>query len=150
MEKNRFLPHVTVAAIIEQNGQFLLVEEKVDGSRFFNQPAGHVEKNESLFNAIKREVLEETAFDFTPTFLTAIYQFYNPNNGHFYVRFCFGGILGNFNSNLKLDKEIIQTHFINYENLKNLNLRSPIVLKSIEDYLNGQRFDLNILKFYEK
>ena len=149
MEK-RFLPHVTVAAIIEQNGKFLLVEEKVDGGRFFNQPAGHVEKNESLVNAVQREVLEETAFDFTPTFLTAIYQFYNPNNSHFYVRFCFGGILEKFHPELTLDKTIIQTHFVNFKELKNLPLRSQIVLKTIEDYLNGQRFDLNILKFYEK
>ena len=148
--ENRFLPHVTVAAVIQKNGKFLLVEEEVDNGRFFNQPAGHIEKNESLLNAVRREVLEETAFDFTPTFLTAIYQFYNENNGNFYLRFCFGGILGDFYPERKLDCDIIKTHFIAFEELKNLPLRSKIVFKTIEDYLKGQGFDLEILKFYEK
>ncbi len=150
MENQRFLPHVTVAAVIEKNGEFLFVEEKVDGGVFLNQPAGHVEENESLLAAVKREVLEETAFDFTPKFLSGIYQYFNENNGNYYLRFCFGGTLGNFNPNLKLAPEIIQTKWLAFENLKNQNLRSKIVLKTIEDYLRGARFDLEILNFYEK
>ncbi len=142
--KERFFPHVTVAAVIEQNQQFLLVEEKVEGGIFFNQPAGHLEKNESLIAAVSREVLEETAFDFTPTFLIGIYQFMNPQTQLHFLRFCFGGILGKFYENKKLDENIIQTHWVNFQRLKTLPLRSKMVLSAIEDYQNKKRFPLTL------
>ena len=66
-------PNTTVAAIIEKNEQFLLVEEEIEGKLVFNQPAGHLEKGETLIEAIKREVLEETTFEFTPKSLVGIY-----------------------------------------------------------------------------
>ena len=67
-------PSVTVAAIIERDGKFLLVEEETSDGIRFNQPAGHLDPNESLIEAVSREALEETSFDFTPEALVGVYM----------------------------------------------------------------------------
>ena len=76
-------PNTTVAAIIEKDDKFLLVEEDIEGRIVFNQPAGHLEKGETLIEAVKREVLEETTYKFTPESLIGIYLYQNPNNKNY-------------------------------------------------------------------
>ena len=89
-------PNTTVAAVIQKDNRFLLVEEEIDGKLVFNQPAGHLEKDETLIEAIKREVLEETTFEFVPESLIGIYLYPNTNNKNItYLRFCFFGFCSN-------------------------------------------------------
>ena len=84
-------PNVTVAAVVERDGRFLVVEEETDDGLRFNQPAGHLEKGESLVAAAAREALEETAHRFRPEFLVGIYQWPKPGSDITYLRFAFGG-----------------------------------------------------------
>src|SRR5574343_794623 len=86
-------PHVTVAAVVQRDGKFLLVEEETDAGLAFNQPAGHLEAGESLLEAVVREVREETAYDFRPRSLVGIYQWPHPEKGITYLRFAFAGEL---------------------------------------------------------
>ena len=101
-------PNVTVAAIVEDNGRFLLVEEDADNHRVFNQPAGHLEKNESLISAIKREVREETGWEFEPQSLVGVYLYPNPHIDIVYLRFCFAGTGVRHDPLLSLDNGIIR------------------------------------------
>ena len=94
MKKQQFKPNTTVAAIIEQNGKFLLVEEKTDRGNRFNQPAGHLEDNETLIQAVIRETMEEAAYEFTPQALLGVYQWKHTQNDTTYLRFAFIGIVG--------------------------------------------------------
>ena len=82
-------PHITVATVIEDQGRFLLVEEMAEGRAVFNQPAGHLEANESLLQAALRETLEETGWDVELTGVTGIYLYTAPSNGITYQRVCF-------------------------------------------------------------
>jgi ADP-ribose pyrophosphatase YjhB (NUDIX family) len=143
-------PNVTVAAIIQKNNKFLFVNEIVDGHIVINHPAGHLEKNETLFDAVKREVLEETAWQFNPKGLSGIYLFNNLKNNITYLRFCFYSECQNFNEQAELDSGIILTIWMSKNELKSNNnsLRIPLVLKCIEDYISGQSISLDILKTY--
>ncbi len=140
--------HVTVAAVIEQAGRFLLVEEHIDGQAVFNQPAGHLEQGESLLEAARREVLEETAHPFEPRALVGIYQYELPRKSRTYVRFCFSGTVGDPQPGRKLDKEIIATHWLTLEEIEARGelLRSPMVLQCIRDYLAGSALPLDSLR----
>ena len=140
-------PSVTVAAVIERDGRFLLVEEIVDGRRVLNQPAGHLDPGESLAAACAREVLEETAHRFSPTGLVGIYRWhYEPENVTF-LRFCFLGDLDGEEQGRKLDKEIVALHWLTPEELKAKSAmhRSPLVQQCVEDYRSGRRFALEVL-----
>ena len=143
-------PNTTVAAIIERNDQFLLVEEKIEGELVFNQPAGHLEKGETLVEAVKREVLEETTYEFTPESLTGIYLYPNPNNKNItYLRFCFFGTAKIKNNERKLDDGIVQTVWMNKEEIKKQGrIRSPMVLHCINDYLKGHSYPLSLLNYF--
>ena len=143
-------PNTTVAAIIERNDQFLLVEEKIEGELVFNQPAGHLEKGETLVEAVKREVLEETTYEFTPESLTGIYLYPNPNNKNItYLRFCFFGAAKIKNNGRKLDDGIVQTVWMNKEEIKKQGrIRSPMVLHCINDYLKGNSYPLSLLNYF--
>ena len=100
-------PSVTVAAVIERDGRFLLVEELIDGKRVINQPAGHLDPGESLAAGCAREVLEETAHRFEPTGLVGVYRWYYEPKDVTFLRFCFRGrLLGK--EDRPLDKEIIR------------------------------------------
>lgn len=141
-------PNVTVAAIIRKEDRFLLVEEIADEHIVFNQPAGHLEKDEHLLDAVKREVLEETARHFQPEVLVGIYLY--PNrfvNDITYLRFCFAGTCLEPEPGRLLDEGIIRTTWLSREEIveKNDKLRSPLVLKCIDDYLSGKQYPLNIL-----
>ena len=141
-------PHVTVAAIIELNGKFLLVEEQTSDGVRYNQPAGHLELNESLVSAVKREVTEETAYMFEPEFVSGTYVWNKRNTQISFLRVCFGGNIGPRNSNQPLDQGILRTVWMEPDDIKNLGdkLRSPLVMASITDYMNGVRLPLSAFK----
>lgn len=143
-------PHVTVAAIIEKDHQFLLVEEHTSNGLEFNQPAGHLEPGESLIDAIKREVNEETAWHFTPKYITTIQLWRRHPNASSFLRVCFTGIIHNFQEGQTLDKDIVATHWLNYDEIiaKQAQLRSPLVLTTINQYLEGVRHPLSLLKTF--
>ena len=143
-------PSVTVAAIIEQDGKFLLVEEETSDGVRFNQPAGHLDPDESLQTAVSREVLEETAYDFTPDSLVGVYmsRYVSSRNNEnvTYLRFTFAGTLGTLHDQ-PLDDGIIRTVWMSYEELlacKDTH-RSPLVLQCVDDYLAGKRSPLALL-----
>lgn len=139
-------PRVTVAAVIEQDGKFLLVEELIKGQRVLNQPAGHLEAGESLQSAVIREVQEETARRFMPSALTGVYLWPMPQADHSYLRFCFTGTVSERNPAQELDEGILDTCWLDYESiLAHTHLRSPMVLKCVEDYLAHQRIPLDLL-----
>ena len=143
-------PNTTVAAIIEEDDRFLLVEEKIDGKLVFNQPAGHLEKGETLIEAIKREVLEETTFEFIPESLTGIYLYPNPSNKDItYLRFCFFGICMKKQNKRKLDNGIVQTVWMSKQEIEQQDrIRSPMVLNCINDYLKGNSYPLTLLNYF--
>lgn len=140
-------PEPTVAAVIEKDDKFLIVEEESDGLIVFNQPAGHLEANETAIDAIIRETLEETAWHFTPTAIVGIYFYTSPLTGITFQRICFTGNVTKHEPNQALDKGIIQTLWLTREELFNRSekLRSPMVLKCIDDYLANKRLPLNLI-----
>lgn len=141
-------PHVTVAAVIEQDTRYLIVEEIDAGQRVFNQPAGHLEKDESLIEAVIREVSEETARPFTPDKVIGIYQWQKPQTDITFLRVCFSGRVGAAQEQQPLDPDIIDTHWLTFDELAATpgKLRSPMVLQCISDYRKGQLFSLDILQ----
>jgi 8-oxo-dGTP pyrophosphatase MutT (NUDIX family) len=140
-------PHVTVAAVAERAGKFLLVEELVDGQRVLNQPAGHLDKGESLLDAVVRETLEETAWRFTPRALVGIYRWRHARNDITFLRATFSGDVTDHNPDLKLDHGIEANVWMTRTELAAMwqRLRSPLVLRCIDDYLAGARHALSVL-----
>jgi 8-oxo-dGTP pyrophosphatase MutT (NUDIX family) len=156
MSLDRFKPGVTVGAIIEKDGKFLLVEEHTSQGLRLNNPAGHLEPAEDLLQGCTREVLEETAFDFTPTALLGVYLTSYPQHNDalhgdlrerpHYLRLAFVGELGAFHPERALDAGIVRTLWLTPEEIRLAgNLRSPTVLQCMEDYLRGQRHSLALL-----
>jgi len=143
-------PHVTVAAIIEQDQRFLLVEEETPTGIAFNQPAGHLEPSESLIDAVKREVNEETAWQFTPEYLTSIQLWRKNPDSPSFMRVCFVGHCYDHNPEQALDEGIIRTHWLTYDEIVDhkSQLRSPLVLTTIDQYLAGERHPLALLKTF--
>ena len=139
--------HVTVAAVVERAGRFLLVEERIEGRAVFNQPAGHLEPGENLLQAVRREMLEETALPFEPRALVGVYQYELPDKHRTYVRFCFTGEVGQAVPGAELDADIIATHWLTRAEIEALGerLRSPMVLRCIQDHQAGQRWPLDCL-----
>lgn len=143
-------PSVTVSAIIERNGRFLLVEEETSDGIRFNQPAGHLDPNESLEQAVVRETLEETAHDFSPTSLVGVYMSRYVSSRTAldvtYLRFAFAGELGAA-YDLPLDTGILRTVWMTYGELLDCQEkhRSPLVLQCVQDYLDGKRSPLSLL-----
>lgn len=143
----RFLPHVTVATIIEKQGRFLMVEEHCDSRLVLNQPAGHVEEDESLIQAAQREVLEETAYSVQLTSVVGLYLF-KADNGVSYHRSCFAGIAVQHHPQRDLDKGIVKALWMTLEELqqRRQDLRSHLVLECIEDYLNKPHYSLDLIR----
>lgn len=140
-------PHVTVAAVAERDGRFLLVEEEIDGRLVINQPAGHLDPGESLITAAVRETLEETAWHFIPKALVGIYRWVNPDNEATFVRFAFAGEAVEHDPQRPLDKEIRNVLWLNGEEIEARaeQLRSPLVHRTIDDYRTGRRYPLDVL-----
>ncbi len=143
-------PSVTVAAIIERDRMFLLVEEETSDGIRLNQPAGHLDPRESLVEAVARETLEETAHDFTPDALVGVYMSrYLSSRTHedvTYLRFAFAGAVGAAHDQ-PLDHGILRTVWMSREELiaTQARHRSPLVLQCVEDYLAGCRHPLSVI-----
>ena len=144
-------PNVTVAAVIERDGKFLLVEEETSQGLRFNQPAGHLEADESLIAGVTREVLEESAYHFTPEHLIGIYRWHAPANDTTYLRFAFCGTLTGHEPDRPLDTGILHALWLTPEEIRNNQSRhrSPLILRCVEDYLAGKRYPLDILVHYD-
>lgn len=149
-------PHVTVAAVIERDGRFLLVEEEVsDGAGGtvvrYNQPAGHLDTGESLLQACARETLEETAWHFRPQALVGIYQWPSAQRDLTYLRFAYCGELGTEEAGRPLDAGILRALWLTLEEIQALAAqhRSPLILQCIRDYLAGNRYPLDLVKHYD-
>jgi 8-oxo-dGTP pyrophosphatase MutT (NUDIX family) len=143
-------PEVTVAAVVERDGRFLLVEEHTERGLLFNQPAGHLEADESIAAAVARETLEETAWEFAPEHLIGVYR-WRPSHGEVtYVRFAFCGRLGTHHANRALDRGIVRAVWLSPEEIRagRDRHRSPLVVRCMEDYLAGIRAPLDLLVDY--
>ena len=140
-------PNTTVAAIVEQQGRFLLVEEDTQEGVRINQPAGHLEQDERLLDAVRREALEETAYEFTPTHLLGVYQWQRPERDITYLRFAFIGTVGMHHAERALDTGILRALWMTRDELAACQHmhRSPQVLRCVDDYLDGQRFPLDLI-----
>jgi 8-oxo-dGTP pyrophosphatase MutT (NUDIX family) len=134
-------PEITVAAITEADGRFLVVEERINRRLVFNQPAGHVEHGETLLTAVVREVREETAWRFEPQSLIGVYLWRSPDSGVTTMRFAFSGTVDDHRSAQPLDHGIVGTHWLSRTELqeREQRLRSPLVMLCIQDYLDGKR-----------
>lgn len=141
-------PHVTVAAIIERDQRFLLVEEHTPNGLAFNQPAGHLEQGEDFIAAVKREVEEETGWQFEPQSVTAIQLWRRSPQSPTFLRISFAGQCHSHDPALPLDTGIVATHWLSREDVERnrQRLRSPLVLQSLDAYLSGERYPLSILK----
>ena len=147
MKKHIWKPNTTVAAIIEQSGKFLLVEEKTERGNRFNQPAGHLEDGETLIQAVIRETMEESAYAFTPEALLGVYHWKHPHNDNTYLRFSFIGKAGLHYPMQALDDGIIRAVWMTIDEIREKQnlMRSPQVLMCIEDYLAGKRYPLEVV-----
>ena len=148
---NRWKPNVTVAAIMERGGHFLLVEEHTRDGLKLNNPAGHLDPGESPQDGCAREAIEETAHDFTPTALVGVYlnRFTKTNTADdlTYMRFAFAGTVGAFHPGRTLDKGIVRAVWMTADEIRACRARhrSPLLLRSLEGYLAGQRFPLALV-----
>lgn len=142
----RWLPHATVATIVEDNGRFLMVEENACNHVVFNQPAGHIEPNETIAQAALRETIEETRWRVELTHLIGLYIYTSPLNGETYHRHCFAAKPIEECSDRALDDGIIAAHWMTLDEIRALpNLRSRMVLQAIEDYQRGRQFPLDYI-----
>jgi 8-oxo-dGTP pyrophosphatase MutT (NUDIX family) len=144
-------PDVTVAAVSENGGRFLFVEERIKGKLVFNQPAGHVEIGETLIEAVIREVREETAWLFDPTAMLGAYLWRNPVDNRSTLRFAFSGTVSDHRPAQPLDKGIVSTHLLTRAELveREQRLRSPLVLRCVDDFLAGKRLPLDSVAYLD-
>lgn len=147
----RWKPNVTVAAVIERDGRFLLVEEETDDGIRFNQPAGHLDEGEALIAACAREALEETGWHFQPTALVGVYQWPRPQGDITYLRFAFAGSLGEYEAERPLDEGILRAVWLTPAEIaaSRARHRSPLILQCVEDWLAGRRFPLDLIRHYD-
>jgi 8-oxo-dGTP pyrophosphatase MutT (NUDIX family) len=138
-------PEVTVAAIVERDGRYLLVEELVAGQLVLNQPAGHLEQGETLIEAAVRETREETAWRFKPQALVGVYLWSKPETDRSFLRFAFCGTVDQHDAAQPLDHGIQRALWLTREHLlaQTPRLRSPMVMRCVDDYLKGRRLPLD-------
>ena len=146
IDSETWKPHVTVAAICERDNRFLLVRERVHGQEVLNQPAGHLDPGESLEQAVIRETLEETAYDFSPQQLSGVYR-YIPEQGvdQTIIRFTFAGSVGRQHAQ-PLDDGIVAAEWLTLDQLRQSQHlhRSPLVLQCVLDYLEKPSYPLQV------
>ena len=148
----RWKPNVTVAAVIERGGRFLLVEEQTADGLRLNTPAGHLDPGESPAEGCARETLEETAHHFTPTALIGVYMARSRPTAErgedtTYMRFAFTGTLGAFEEGRPLDEGIVRTVWMTVDEIRAsvARHRSSLLLQCIEDHLAGRRHPLDLI-----
>lgn len=145
-------PNVTVAAVIERDGRFLVVEEHTDDGLRLNQPAGHLEPGESLLAAVARETLEETAHRFEPACVVGVYRWMPPNadpaEQFTYLRFAFGGTDATWVPDARLDEGIVRALWLSWEELQASRdrHRSPLVLQCVSDWRAQRRYPLALIQ----
>jgi 8-oxo-dGTP pyrophosphatase MutT (NUDIX family) len=141
-------PHITVATIVESDGRFLMVEESKGGRLVLNQPAGHLEPDETLRQAAVRETLEETAWEVTLTGVVGIYLYTAPSNGVTYQRVCFAGTPIRHDPQRPLDTGIVAAPWMTRDELvaQPQRWRSELILRCIDDYLTGPHFPLEVIR----
>ncbi len=141
-------PHLTVAAVIEHGGWFLMVRERADGAYVYNQPAGHLEPNERLADAVVREVLEETHRHFEPDALVGVYRWVHPVNAETHVRVAFSGRVTAAAPGMPADEAVVRADWWRYQDLQAVEgeLRSPMVMRGLDDYRAGHRYPLELLR----
>lgn len=139
--------HITVASVVEKDGKFLMVEESVGGKIVINQPAGHVEDGESLIQAAIRETYEETGWRVEPLALLSVYRWRHNDSSETFFRVAFRARPLIFDSNCRLDAGILRAIWLDADELKqeHARLRSPLVLRSIEDYVCNKQYPLDVL-----
>ena len=144
-------PNVTVAAVIERDGKFLLVEEHTSQGLLLNQPAGHLESSESLLAAAARETLEESAYTFEPQHLLGIYRWHAPASDTTYLRFAFTGRILAHDAERTLDDGIVRAVWMSPDEIRASasRHRSPLILRCVEDYLAGKRYPLELITHYD-
>ncbi len=141
-------PHITVATIVEDQGRFLMVEEFKAGKHVYNQPAGHLEANESLLDAARRETLEETAWEVELTGVVGIYLYTAPSNGVTYQRVCFAARPLKHHPERALDSDIVRAAWLTRDELLAApeRWRSELVPRCIDDYLTGPLHSLALIR----
>ncbi len=141
-------PHITVATIVEDQGRFLFVEEYAGEQAVLNQPAGHLDANESLLQAAVRETLEETGWDVELTGVVGIYLYTAPSNGVTYQRVCFAAKPLRHRPDYQLDDGIIGPRWLSREQLleQRAHWRSELILQCLDDYLDGQLHSLALIR----
>ena len=146
MSEDVWKPNVTVAAVIERAGRYLMVEELTREGLRVNQPAGHLEDGESLIDACRRETLEETAHHFIPEYLVGIYRWRHPE-GATYLRFTFGGTLLGEEPGRALDEGIVRALWLTAEEVAESRdrHRNPLVAQCLADYRAGRRYPLALI-----
>ena len=143
-------PHVTVAAVAERDGKFLLVEEYTDDGIRYNQPAGHLECRESLTDAVIREALEETGYHFLPKALVGVYNWRNEARDMTYLRFAFAGDVVGHEAGRALDEGIIAAHWLTPDEIRarREQHRSPLIVRCMDDWLAGRRYPLELIAHF--
>lgn len=150
----RWKPNVTVAAVVEHEGRFLLVEEDTSDGLLLNNPAGHLDPGESPLQAVVRETLEETARHLTPQGFLGMFmsRFRRTRTGEdtTYLRLAFCGTVGEADASRALDEGIVGTVWLTYDEIRAQpqRLRSPLVLECIEAYLAGRRYPLDVMNVH--
>lgn len=144
-------PNVTVAAVLEQDGKFLLVEEHTSNGLCLNQPAGHWEAHETLAAAAVREALEESAYEFIPDSITGIYRWHAASSDTTFLRFAFTGTIVAHYPERSLDQGIVRAIWMTPDEIRasQARHRSPLILRCVEDYLAGKRYPLELITHYE-
>ena len=144
-------PNVTVAAIVENEGRYLLVEEQTSNGILFNQPAGHLEPDESIIQGAIRETLEETGYTFVPQWVLGIYRWHSHADNTVFLRFAFSGTAAAHDPSRALDAGILSAGWFAVDEIRKMTYchRSPLVMRCIDDHLAGKRYPLEILTHYD-
>ena len=147
MPDDRWKPNVTVAAVIEREGRYLLVEEASPRGPVLNNPAGHLERGETLVEGVVREVLEETACSFSPTHLVGVYLAPSAAGDVIYLRFAFTGVVSEPEPGWVLDSGILRALWLTPAEIdaERHRHRSPLLARGIADHRAGKRFPLDVI-----
>ncbi|WKX27753.1 NUDIX hydrolase [Tatumella ptyseos] len=145
-----FTPHITVACVVQAEGKLLVVEERIEGAVTWNQPAGHLEAEESLVAAMKRELWEETGLSLSPEYLLGVHQ-WTANDGTPFIRFLFSCEVEKCLDTMPQDDDIDCCHWLTpSEILQSSQLRSPLVAESIKLWQTGTRYPLAALHWFKQ